>query len=205
MDEDQQVPAAVRLVRDFVNTYEPQVDEESIPSAGRLRDWLVDHGLAPAGARFTADDVARAVRVREGLRSVLLDHAGHDPDHAALDALNRELAAAPVRLTFALGGHRLETAGTSPFDAALGGLLDAVRAAAEDGTWPRLKVCARDTCRWAFYDASRNQARRWCSMAGCGNAVKMRRAYAARKQRATSDAPSPGAARSVTADRKSVV
>jgi predicted RNA-binding Zn ribbon-like protein len=45
-------------------------------------------------------------------------------------------------------------------------------------------VCDRDTCRWAFYDASRNQARRWCSMAGCGNHIKMHRAYAARKRQA---------------------
>ncbi|WP_454085637.1 CGNR zinc finger domain-containing protein [Georgenia sp. Marseille-Q6866] len=62
-------------------------------------------------------------------------------------------------------------------------IIVAIRCSAQDGTWTRLKVCARDTCRWAFYDASRNQARRWCSMAGCGNHVKMKRAYAARKQR----------------------
>ena len=45
--------------------------------------------------------------------------------------------------------------------------------------WTRLKVCARDSCRWAFYDTSRNRSGRWCSMAGCGNIVKMRRAYRA--------------------------
>ena len=38
-----------------------------------------------------------------------------------------------------------------------------------DGTWGRLKACAEDGCRWAFYDASRNQSGRWCSMAVCGN------------------------------------
>ena len=73
---------------------------------------------------------------------------------------------------------------TDPVGQALGQLLDAVRQTSQDGTWPRLKVCARDTCRWAFYDASRNQVRRWCSMAGCGNHVKMKRAYATRKARA---------------------
>lgn len=62
-------------------------------------------------------------------------------------------------------------------------LLDAVRQAGEDRTWPRLTVCELATCRWAFYDASRNQARRWCSMARCGNHVTMRRAYAARTRR----------------------
>jgi predicted RNA-binding Zn ribbon-like protein len=67
------------------------------------------------------------------------------------------------------------------FDRAMAALVDAIRACGQDSTWSRLKVCARDSCRWAFYDESRNQARRWCSMAGCGNHIKMRRAYAARK------------------------
>jgi predicted RNA-binding Zn ribbon-like protein len=66
---------------------------------------------------------------------------------------------------------------------AVAGLLTAIDRAERDQTWERLKVCARDTCRWAFYDASRNRSGRWCSMAGCGNHIKMKRAYAARKSR----------------------
>jgi predicted RNA-binding Zn ribbon-like protein len=56
-----------------------------------------------------------------------------------------------------------------------------MRQSTEDQTWERLKVCDRDSCRWAFYDTSRNRAGRWCSMAGCGNHIKMKRAYATRK------------------------
>lgn len=41
--------------------------------------------------------------------------------------------------------------------------------------WSRVKVCARDTGRWAFYDASRNRSGTWCSMQVCGNREKMRR------------------------------
>ena len=63
-------------------------------------------------------------------------------------------------------------------------LLAAVDRARADGVWERLKVCARDECRWAYYDASRNRSGRWCSMTDCGNRVKMRRAYAARTGRA---------------------
>ncbi|WP_324653950.1 CGNR zinc finger domain-containing protein [Georgenia sp. H159] len=183
MDEGPDVPRGVRLVRDFVNTYEPQVDEETIATARALGEWLVGRGVITDGDDLSAADVERATTVREGLRQVLLDHAGHDADDAAIDALNRELAAAPVRMSFTGGGHRLEAAAGEPWHRALAGLLDAIRMSTEDGTWTRLKVCARDTCRWAFYDSSRNQARRWCSMAGCGNHVKMKRAYAARKER----------------------
>ena len=43
----------------------------------------------------------------------------------------------------------------------------------------RVKECpGADDCGWLFYDTSRNGARRWCSMEGCGSRVKMRRHYA---------------------------
>ncbi|MBW3563024.1 MAG: CGNR zinc finger domain-containing protein, partial [Actinobacteria bacterium] len=37
----------------------------------------------------------------------------------------------------------------------------------------RLKVCRSDTCRWAFYDSSRNRSGKWCDMAVCGNRTKV--------------------------------
>jgi predicted RNA-binding Zn ribbon-like protein len=102
-----------------------------------------------------------------------------DPDrHRDLD---RVLAEIPMRLVFAGGGPHLAATGDSAVHRALGRVVDAIRQGGEDGTWARLKVCARDSCRWAFYDASRNQARRWCSMATGGNSVKIRRAYRARR------------------------
>ena len=66
---------------------------------------------------------------------------------------------------------------------AVGALLDAVLRCQVDGDWERLKVCAEDSCRWAYFDASRNRSGRWCSMSECGNRVKMRRAYATRRRR----------------------
>ena len=185
MDEDA-VPAAARLLRDFVNTYEPQVDTESLTSAATLQDWLVAHELLAEGDRLGDADLARAVALREGLRAVLLRHAGHEPEPGQLRALNAVLARVPVSLSFDDDGDGYQLSGTGdPGAAAFGRLLDAVRRSREDGSWPRLKVCARDSCRWAYYDASRNQVRRWCSMAGCGNHVKMQRAYATRKNRPT--------------------
>ncbi|WP_020014184.1 CGNR zinc finger domain-containing protein [Promicromonospora sukumoe] len=174
---DTPAPPSAGLVRDFVNSYEPQEDAESLGTATALRDWFATRGLVPAEARMTADDVAAAHRIREGLRAVLLGHAGHadDADPAARSGLDAELARLPLRASFdADGDLRLTTAG-SDFERGIAGVLDAIRASTAAGEWERLKVCARDTCRWAFYDASRNHARRWCSMAGCGNYIKMRR------------------------------
>ena len=60
-----------------------------------------------------------------------------------------------------------------PLDAAGAILLAAVRLA-DAGDWPRVKLCAAETCRWAFVDESRNRSRAWCSMEVCGNRAKAR-------------------------------
>ena len=196
MNDESAIPPTVRLVRDFINTAEPQAAEESLATPRQLRDWFAERDLMPPNALVRPPDLTLARTIREGFRSVL---AGHPPDTVGIEALNLVLSEVPVRLTFSGGGYHLASAIDTPTGRALAQVLDAVRQCAEDQTWTRLKVCARDTCRWAFYDASRNQARRWCSMAGCGNRVKMRRAYTARtsrrKQAATGGtdpaAPSP--------------
>jgi predicted RNA-binding Zn ribbon-like protein len=186
---DQAVPHPIRLVRDFVNTHEQQASTESLHGPDELRDWLAARGLLDAAAQLQPRDVTNAIIVREGIRAILAEHAGHAAEPAAIEALNDTLTELPVHLTFSADGYHLVTALSSPFEDALSQLLDAIRQCSEDGTWHRLKVCARDTCRWAFYDASRNQVRRWCSMAGCGNHIKMQWAYAQRKSRARQTAP----------------
>ena len=184
MSAEPVTPPAVAVLRDFVNTREPQVAQEAFVSPTAVRDWLAGRGLLPADAQLSPSDLSTAVCLREGLREVLLAHAGHAHDAVAVETLNRVFAERPARLVFDdHGGYRLVSGRNEPLAQALGGLADAIRQSSEDGTWRRLKVCARDTCRWAFYDASRNQVRRWCSMAGCGNHIKMQRAYAARKTR----------------------
>jgi predicted RNA-binding Zn ribbon-like protein len=49
----------------------------------------------------------------------------------------------------------------------------AARVAIEDRIG-RVKICPADDCRWAFYDASRNRSRQWCSVEVCGNRAKAR-------------------------------
>ncbi len=51
-------------------------------------------------------------------------------------------------------------------------LLGAHNGLQTQGVWTRLKACSSDTCRWAYYDASRNRASRWCHMQVCGNRAK---------------------------------
>ena len=39
----------------------------------------------------------------------------------------------------------------------------------------RIKECGDPTCRWLFFDSSKNHTRRWCDMKTCGNRMKARR------------------------------
>jgi predicted RNA-binding Zn ribbon-like protein len=38
----------------------------------------------------------------------------------------------------------------------------------------RIRECAADDCGLVFYDESRSNNRRWCSMKRCGNRAKVR-------------------------------
>ncbi len=62
-------------------------------------------------------------------------------------------------------------------DGAIGLLLAITARTMLDGSWSRLKVCPGDHCGWAFYDHSRNQTGRWCSMSVCGGRAKARAHY----------------------------
>lgn len=44
-----------------------------------------------------------------------------------------------------------------------------------------VKKCENDACILYFYDTSRNQQRRWCSMENCGNRVKVNKHYHRKK------------------------
>ncbi len=176
-------PGALRLVQRFVNTNDLEGGPELIPDAAALRDWLIAAELLEPQAQVTAGDHARAIALREALRDLAAANAGLPHDPAAADVVNT--AARRARLDPVFDGTRsdLEPA-ASGVDAALGHIVAALHTAVAEGTWPRLKACERDVCRWAFYDASKNRSGHWCSMAVCGSREKNRRAYRRRVARA---------------------
>ncbi len=155
--------AGVVLLEAFLNTYavgEPDelADEES------ARAWL--ESVARAGD-VTATDLAIAREVRTALRAQLGDGAAVDlPD-------------VPVRVVLDDDGPRLVGDG-SALMVVVGESLGEALALQATGQWSRVKTCARDSCRWVFFDRSRNRSGRWCSMQVCGNREKTA-AYRARK------------------------
>jgi hypothetical protein len=66
---------------------------------------------------------------------------------------------------------------------ALGTILAGVVVASSKGTWARMKICAAEDCRWAYYDHSKSRTGRWCAMETCGNRHKTMRYR--RKKRAS--------------------
>jgi predicted RNA-binding Zn ribbon-like protein len=129
--------------------------------------WLAERGLEPGHA-------ARARRLREALRALVLANNGIELGADALETVNEE--AERVRLRVDSRGALSVEAGADPLDRvvaiALGAMLD--------GSFARLKACRN--CRWSFYDYSPNRSATWCSMQLCGNRKKTR-AYRARKAR----------------------
>ncbi|WUH96766.1 CGNR zinc finger domain-containing protein [Spirillospora sp. NBC_00431] len=173
------------LLTDFVNTLNIDDAEDELTTPAELAAWLAGRGLVPDGTRASGTELATAIALREGLREAMSAH--HGPRGADFpDDLDDALAALPLRI--ALTGARTPgVPGLVPVDppgtaaAGLARLAAAIMESVTAGTWPRLKVCQEDTCRWAFLDTSKNRSRSWCSMRVCGNRTKTR-AYRARRR-----------------------
>lgn len=166
-------PGRLELLRTFLNTVDLEGGEDDFATPEQLAAWLVERGLLPRGATLGAPQLSATIAFRETLREVLEAKAGHADAADSLARLDEIAARVPLRVRM---GHqpRLEPERQSGIDAAIGRFLAIIYEAVTQGTWQRMKVCRNDTCRWAFYDSSRNRSGAWCTMAICGNRMKGR-------------------------------
>lgn len=167
MTARQHAPGPLRLVEAFLRT------RNEVTDAPAMRRWFAAHGLTVTAA-VTYE---RAVRLREALRSSMFANNGGTAGPDAVATVNAEITACGLRPQLAADASHLRW---SAADGALGMILTAVVAAMADGTWPRMKACAADDCRYAFYDHTRNRSGRWCDVSGCGANARMR-AYRRRR------------------------
>ncbi len=174
-------PGPLRLVQEFVNTLDEDVD--SIADQGALERWLIDERLMEPGDHLDSQDHGRVIAVRERMRDVLAAHHGDPAPPGSLDELNALVAATLMRVTFGAADEVSVEPAHKGVDGVLGQILAAVVASIAEGTWGRLKICRADTCRWAFYDVSKNRSGAWCSMKVCGNRAKVRAYQQRRRQR----------------------
>jgi predicted RNA-binding Zn ribbon-like protein len=194
-------PGELEAVRAFVNTLDIEQGTDDFATAAGFGRWLSGQGLLATPGAVSAADLASAVALREALRGVLREHAGHSgypglavgpagqTGPAGVRAVGAgpagELRAVAAVLPVSLGVDDDGTIAAVPAgtgaQGALAGLLLIAATAAANGTWARLKACTADDCQWAFYDRSPTRNGRWCTMSICGSRAKSR-AYRRRAQ-----------------------
>jgi predicted RNA-binding Zn ribbon-like protein len=177
-------PQPLYLVQRFVNSIDLENGEDELTSPEALRHWFASGGLMSRDERVSAADLARMLDVREGVRALLLENSGLEPDPERIERLDAAVAGAGVRMRFRPGADPALEPEAGGVDGAIGHLMAVVAGAVEGGEWPRLKACHRDPCYWAFYDHSKNRSGRWCKMEACGN-IEKARAFRERKRART--------------------
>lgn len=179
---------------DFLNSIATPVDTpvDWIGDGEGLLDWLEQARLAPTDALASIrtralpgelDKVADQARsLREWFRGFVWQHKGHPlaaDDLAQLEPLNRllerdESFSRIIPLPAGKDGPlRLETVRRWRSPEAL--LLPIGEALAQfvcSEDFSNVKACEGHNCTLMFADHTRGHARRWCSMAMCGNRAK---------------------------------
>ncbi len=162
-------PGGLELVRRFVNTVELPNGPDELETLEKARAWCLSHGLAPVQ---NAMHLQLLRDFRETLRDLLYANNGEGDVPSAWERLRPFLAS--TRLSLAVDPQRgLEL---SPEDKGpIASLLATAYESRLLGTWNRLRACRKSSCRFAYYDRTKNASRAWCSMATCGNQAKAQR------------------------------
>ena len=175
MSDRETADGVAGLVQAFVNTVDLHDGPEELTDPNTLQAWLVAHRLLEAGAAVGEADLKHALALREAIRGVIGANSGAPVFPVDLATLNEAAARSGLRPRFSGGGKARLEPDVAGVVGALGRIVAAVYAAMAEPDWRRLKLCGSASCRWVFYDRSRNQSSRWCSMASCGNREKAKR------------------------------
>lgn len=169
VSESNQAPARLDLLRRFVNSLDYPSGPDAFGTPEAASQWCKAQGLPPVSNQR---ELERLRGFREALRGLLFANNGEGDPGAAWQAMRPYLAGARFGASWnASVGLSLEAAGAGA-ERAVAMMLAIVYDALSDGTWPRLRACRKGSCRFAYYDHSKNGSRAWCSMAVCGNREK---------------------------------
>lgn len=192
MDPDDLKPAPepLRLLQRFVNTRRLMRGYDLLDSSGSFEKWLVGLGYGPPEGELTGEELGHLRVLREDLREVLAAHNLKEAPQIAqteqaISELNRSLESEALGIQFAPSGQPQLVTSSTGVEGLIGDIMAAAIWARHTGIWQRLKVCANEECRWAFYDSSKPRSGSWCDMDICGSRAKMR-AYRKRQGSSTS-------------------
>jgi predicted RNA-binding Zn ribbon-like protein len=182
-EESKPAPGPLLRVQALVNTVELPAGPDRLADPEDARPWLIEQGLMAPDSMLSDADLPLLRDVREAIRAILVSNGGGPAATAAeCEPLRAVAAAGVVRADVDADGTVGLAAEGDSVAQRLVDLLLIMREAQRDGSWARLKVCANDECRWAFYDRSRNHGGTWCEMSSCGNKLKNREFRARRRQ-----------------------
>jgi predicted RNA-binding Zn ribbon-like protein len=180
-------PAPLIAVQGLANTIAVEDEEERLRDPAAAREWLLASDLATPDVEVDDRALERLLGCRTAIRALLDSNLTGEPDPAASARLARLADDHPIPLVGGDGGTlALDLTPRDSVDAVIAQMVGIVFQAQLEGQWSRLKTCASDECRWAFFDSSRNQGGTWCKMEICGNRIK-NRTY--RRRRRTSPSP----------------
>ena len=146
---------------------------EQLATPADLVHWLGERFDLVAG-QATAGELVDGLSLRAAIAAVTRAISdGDDPRPDDIDTINLYAATPNIPPTLA-GGDRQAGRSAVRIGQALSTIArDAVQLFA-DHPHGRVRECAADDCELIFYDGSRSNNRRWCSMQRCGNRSKVR-------------------------------
>ena len=180
---------ADNLALDFINTRYGVWEQlqECLVTDGSVVDWLGAAGVLPDGVHAAPRGLlALALALRTGARTLVeaaLSATGADADADVVNevlekgrgrtALQWDASAARFTRTTQRLGHDGASL-LAPVAEALVQLL-------ADADLQMVRQCEGDACSLLFHDLTKSHRRRWCSMAVCGNRMKVAAFRARRK------------------------
>lgn len=146
---------------------------EALHSPANLAEWLRER-FPEVDATATDRDLTDALALRGSIaRSATAISRGARPTGEDVDVINL-FAATPDIPPALAGGHRQAGRARARAGQALSAMAREVVGLFSMRNADRIRECSADDCQLVFYDESRSNNRKWCSMQRCGNRAKVR-------------------------------
>ena len=146
---------------------------ERLHSPADLANWLDDR-FPDVDGTATDRDLVDAFALRHAIaHSATAISRGQRPDGDDVDVINLFAATPDIPPTLA-GGRRHPGRAHARVSQTLSVMAREVVELFSADRADRIRECAADDCQLVFYDESRSNNRRWCSMQRCGNRAKVR-------------------------------
>ncbi|MDT3499463.1 CGNR zinc finger domain-containing protein [Stenotrophomonas maltophilia] len=172
------------LALDFINTCygPPGAPEDVLVDDASVLRWLASAGVLADAVPVAPGLLALAIALRQEAGDALAAARSGVPFQTPVVNRILEEGRPVLRLEAASGVPRLLQ---QRRDGSAGSLLEPVAAAfarlLSEGDLSHVRKCEAHDCTLLFHDTTKSRRRRWCSMAQCGNRMKVA-AFRSRRQ-----------------------